>query len=361
MWRTISILLIIILLSANISAQPPPVDFTLAVEYGIPGLAQAYAASGVTSVKLRPEFGKWGNVEPQHGQYHWATLDSLVLEYQEAGFTDIQIVLMAESPWASIAPPTSNLFQPQNFPKEEFILNYVEFVRQVVERYDFDRVDDMVGLRYPVNRYAIEAEFSGFFHGTDAQYIRLLRLAYPTIHSVNPQAEVSLVAILAVDVFTGNPDSATIERRFNRNFGGRKTRADIESILMACDSYDVVDFHSLGDYTEIPLTINWIQEQLTASGCDAPILVGDSFSMSSLIAYIFSTFSPATLQNRAEVVSWLEALTDPADADYETALRWLQAGYGTWVSTKSHCRSGHMARRGLILATSKIGIRVIQQ
>ena len=327
MWRITTILsLLILVIGGQVQAQPQPANFTLAVEYGIPGLAAAYAASGVTSVKLRPEFGKWGNIENQPGQFHWDTLDSMVLEYQQAGFTDVQLMLMADSPWASRVPTIGNLpAQRDTFPKEEFIPNYIEFVRQVVERYDHDGLDDLPGLQYPINRYAVEAEFSGFWPGSAEGYLRLLRLAYPTIHAANPQAEVSLVAILAIDVFTGNPGPATIERRFQQNFGGRKTHAEILRILAACDSYDVVDFHSLGNYTEIPLTATWLRQNMAAMGCDAPLIIGDSFSMSGLIGYVFSTFSPATLENRAAVVRWLEPITDPASAEYVTARDWLQA------------------------------------
>ena len=308
--------------SAEAALDPP---FVIAVEYGIPGLAAAYAKSSITSVKLRPEFGKWGNIEPTQGDRDWETMDLLVAEYQEAGFTQIQLLLMADSPWASIVPSTDSSGAEKNsFPKAEFVDEYTAFVGAIVERYDGDGTTDMPGLLYPIHHYAIEAEFSGFWPGSAAEYVRLLKLAYPAIHSADPDAVVALVALLAIDVFDGAPDAAEIERRFERPFAGRKSRDEIEQILDACDFYDVVDFHSLGDYTEIPATVGWLRKELEERDCQRPLLIGDAFSMSILVGYIFSTFHPATLQQRADTVAWLQAVADPADADHAVAKAWLR-------------------------------------
>ena len=309
--------------SIETATEPP---FTIAVEYGIPGLAAAYAKSGVTSVKLRPEFGKWGNIEFVQGERDWRTLDLLVSEYQEAGFSQIQLLLMADSPWASISPTNDGLKAGKNtFPKAEFVDEYEAFVGAIVERYDHDGVDDMPGLLYPIHHYAVEAEFTGFWPGSAGEYVELLQIAYPAIHNANPEAVVALVAILAVDVFDGAPDAAEVERRFAKHFAGRKERDEIEQILDACTFYDVVDFHSLGDYTEIPVTIEWIRREMAERDCQKPVLVGDSFSMSMLVGYIFSTFHPTTLGQRLDTVTWLQAVAEPESADHAVAKSWLQA------------------------------------
>lgn len=306
---------------------PPPGPFVIGVEYGIPGLAAAYAESGVVSVKLRPEFGKWGNLENVPGAVYWGTLDSLVREFQHAGFTDVQILLMADSPWASVDPPTVRpLNRGNTLPAADHFAAYGEFVRQVVERYDHDGQDDMPDLLYPVNRYAVEAEFTGFWPGSADDYMRLLRQAYPVIHNANPDAEVALVALLMVDAFSGATSVDEADRRLNQPFSGRKTKAEIELILGACDAYDVVDFHSLGDYTEIPLTAAWIRERLAELGCDGKgIIIGDAFSMSGLLGYVFSTFHPATEAQRPALVDRLEALADPGSAEFRQSEAWLRA------------------------------------
>jgi hypothetical protein len=309
-------------------AAEPSVPFTIGVEYGIPGLAEAYAASGVTSVKLRPEFGKWGNLENVQGSVYWGTLDSLVREYQGAGFSDVQLLLMADSPWASEAPtdPEHPLAPRNPMPKFEYLHMYGQFVRQVAERYDMDGVDDMEDLLFPVNRYAVEAEFTGFWGGSVEEYVQLLRVVYPAIHHANQNAEVALVALLMGDAFSGATEVAEADKRLDAHFAGRKSKAEIEQILGLCKVYDVVDFHSLGDYTEIPLSAEWIRGQLDANGCgDHPILVGDAFSMSTLLGYVFSTFHPATPENREQVVYWLQAMADENSADHLQAETWLRA------------------------------------
>ncbi len=307
------------------SAIPNP-QFTIALEYAIPGLAEAYAATGVTYAKPQPIFGMWGLIEPQPGQYNWKPLDDLVIEYQSAGFSGIQLLISAESPWASVNPPS--LLNPGNtFPKEEHRDAYAAFVTRFVERYDGDGVDDAPGLLYPVHHYGIEREFTGFWPGSAEDYVRLLRIAYPAVHQADPQAEVLTVAILMVDVFDGNPDAAELQRRLTTPIDViRKSVPEIQSILAACDAYDIVDFHSLGDYTEIPPTAAWLREQLQANGCgEKPLWIGDAFSISALLGYGDRQAWPATAGTRDRVIDTLKLVADPSAAGHAEAKAWLYA------------------------------------
>ncbi|MBI3763546.1 MAG: hypothetical protein HY260_17005, partial [Chloroflexi bacterium] len=297
--------------------------------YGILGVAEDYAATGVRYAKLQDAFVIWGNVEPEPGQYTWGPLDALVLEYQSAGFTGLQMDLTALSPWASSSPPQlSN--QGDTFPKEEYLDDYQAYVTRVVERYDGDGTDDMPGLLYPVHDYGVEREFTGYWPGSAEEYVRLLRIAYSAIHAADPEARALLVALLLADVFDGNPDRAEVERRFAETPNFRKSLADTQTILAACDAYDIVDFHSLADYTEIPPTTGWIREQLSANGCgERPIWIGDAFPMSALIGFGGFVppipFAPTTLATRDQVVEALKAVADPASADHAAAEAWLRA------------------------------------
>ena len=258
--------------------------FTIALEYAIPGLATAYAPAGVIYAKPQPIFGMWGLIEPQPGKYNWGPLDNLVIEYQTAGFTGIQLLITAESPWASVNPP-SLLNLGDTFPREEYLDEYAAFVGRFVERYDGDGTDDAPGLLNPIHHYGIEREFTGFWPGSAEDYVRLLRTAYPAIHTADPQAEVLMVAILMVDVFDGNPDEAELQRRLTTPQAGiRKSVSEIQTILAACDAYDILDFHSLGDYTEIPPTAAWLRDQMETNDCgEKPLWIGDAFSMSALV------------------------------------------------------------------------------
>lgn len=307
--------------------------FAIAIEYAVPGLAEAYAATGVAYAKPMPVYGVWANVEPEPGEYDWGPLDAIVLEYQEAGFSGVQLLLSAESPWASSRQP-SGLDKGDTFPQEDFLDDYAAFVRNVVERYDGDGVDDAPGLIYPVHHYGIEREFTGFWPSGDAEdYVRLLRIAYPEIHAADPEAEVLLVALLMVDVFDGAPGPAEVERRLRQpSLLGYSLEA-MQTVLAACDAYDVVDFHSLGDYTEIPPTVAWLRAELERNGCgERPIWIGDAFSMSALVGYgdplgvvAPRPFFPATEESRDAAVALLESVADPASPDHDTSVAWLRA------------------------------------
>jgi hypothetical protein len=302
--------------------------FTISVEYAILGVAEEYAAAGVSYAKLQDVFVIWENIEPEPGEFHWGPLDAIVLEYQQAGFTGLQMDFAALSPWASSQQPSLGN-QGDTFPKEEYLDDYVAYLTAVVERYDHDGVDDMPGLIYPIHDYGIEREFTGFWPGSAEEYVRMLRLSYPAIKAADSDARVLLVALLMADVFDGNPTPAEIARRLARDTDYmRKTVPDIRTILAACDAYDIVDFHSLANYTEIPLTAAWIRDELQSNGCgEMPIWIGDAFPMSALVGFgglvPATPFSPVTLETRDEVVDLLKSVADPSSPDHDEARAWL--------------------------------------
>jgi hypothetical protein len=303
----------------------------IGIEYGVPGLAEAYVPTGVGYVKPLPAFGVWGNLEPQPGRVNWEPVDALVSEYQRAGFAGLQLLISAESPWASRRPPSLG-DKGDSFPKGEYLDEYAAFVRSFVERYDGDGIEDAPGLLYPVHHWGVEREFTGYWPSGDAgDYLTLLRIAYREIKRADPQAEVLLVALLLMDIFDGAPGAQEVERRLSQPRILNYTRQHVESALAACDSYDVVDFHSLGDYTEIPPTVAWIREELARNGCgERPIWIGDAFSMSGLVGYGFGplpprSFAPASEEDRDEVLDLLAAVAEPAAEEHEEARGWLQA------------------------------------
>ena len=298
--------------------------FTIALEYAIPGLADAYAPTGLTYAKPQPIFGLWRDLESEPGVYDWGPLDDLVVEYQNAGFSGIQLLITAESSWASVNPPA--LLNPGNtFPKDQYLGAYAGFVGRFVERYDGDGLDDAPGLLYPVHHYGIEREFTAYWPSDAADYVRLLELAYPAVHAADPEAEVMIAAILMVDVFDGDPDPEELQHRLTTPQKGiRKSIPEIQTILSACDFYDIIDFHSLGDYVEIPPTAAWLRGQLAEFGCvEKPIWVGDAFSMSALVGYGGRPAWPATSENIDRVVETLRGIADPNAAGYGEAQAWL--------------------------------------
>ncbi len=317
-----------VLPATNLPVANP--NFAISVEYGILGVAQAYADAGVTYSKLQDAFALWGNIEPEQGYYEWGPLDALILEYQQAGFSGLQLNTAAHSPWASSDPPVLGN-EGDTFPQEQYLDEYAAYVTALVERYDYDGVDDMPGLLYPIHEYGIEREFTGFWPGTAEEYVRLLRISYAAVKAADPEANVLLVALLMLDVFDGNPSPEEIEQRLAAEIDYmRKSVPDIRAILAACDAYDIVDFHSLGNYTEIPLTALWIRDELEANGCgEKPIWIGDAFPMSGLVGFGGfvppTPFAPATLETRDAVVATLTSVADPSDEDHAESQAWLYA------------------------------------
>lgn len=313
--------------AATLPAHVAPL--TIAVEYGVLGVAKDYAATGVTYAKPQLVYGIWGNLEPERGRYVWGPLDAVVQEYEAAGFTGLQILLSAESPWAASRQPKLGDLG-DTFPQAQYLDDYKAFVTRVVERYDADGTDDMPRLLYPIRHYGIEREFTGFWPGTADEYVRLLHIAYPAVKAADPQAEVLLVALLVGDAFDGAPGPEESDRRLATTPSFRKSLADIRTILAACDAYDIVDFHSLGDYTEIPPTADWIRAELARNGCgDRPIWIGDAFPMSGLVGFggfvAPIPFDPVTAETRDAVVALLKAVADPNNADHDAAQAWLYA------------------------------------
>jgi hypothetical protein len=95
-------------------------------------------------------------------------------------------------------------------------------------------------------------------------FISLLELAYPAVKAANPAAQVMAAGLLMTDVFNGYPTPAEVEARLQnpdpRIFD--KSPADIALLLDHPELFDVLDFHPLGDYTEIPPTVLWLREQM---------------------------------------------------------------------------------------------------
>ncbi len=322
--------------SASTSTPEPPIPvsgmsqedanpgFTIALEYAIPGLGEAYTPIGLIYAKPQGIFGLWKFLEPEQGVYNWKPLDDLVIEYQQAGFKGIQLLISAESSWASTSPP-SLVNTGNTLPKDEFKDEYVAFVKAFVERYDGDGVDDVPGLLYPVHHYGLEREFTGYWPSDAADYIELAKLAYPAIHEADPEAEVMINAILMVDIFDGDPDQTELERRLTTPQKGiRKSVEEIQKVLAACEYYDIIDFHSLGDYVEIIPTTAGLREQLEIHGCDPkPIWIGDSFSMSALVGYGGRPAWPGTEENLDQVIDTLKLVANPNVDGHDQAQAWL--------------------------------------
>ena len=336
----------------TLATQTAHAGMILGVEYASAELAPAFADSGAVSAKPYPDDGDWGSIQsgPQ-AAYNWRRIDRFVRAHQESGFSHLTLIITARALWAASDPPS--LGDPGDFfPRPEYEQAYVAFVQAFVERYDGDGVDDMPGLRFPVTLFGFEPEYSTFWPGTAETYIRLLELAYPALKAANPQAQVMAAGLLMTDVFNGYPSPAEIDRRLTdpdpRIWD--KTPADVALLLDHPELFDVVDVHSLGDYTEIPPTIAWLRQQMAARGYDRPIWIGDSFSGVGLNGWGPATCPrrpnsgwlcyPATEADRCRVAATLQALADSNAPDHQAAIDWIHADSAAGIVRRSVVAAG---------------------
>jgi hypothetical protein len=309
-------------------------SFAIGIEYASAGLAQVYAPTGARWAKPWPALAQWGDVEPLLGQPRWDKVDKIIKEYQEAGFEHMQILLTFNGHLGKPSDP-------------DYIRRYAEYARRVVERYDMDGRDDMPGLRFPIHHIGVEREMSAYWPFSGDDYGRLLKAVYPVIKEADPNAQVLLNAILVADVFDGNPSPEQIQKRLMGPVSPpkmRKSGAEILASLDHPDCFDIVDFHSLGDYTEIPGTVKWLRAEMSKRGWNKPIWIGDAMGISPLLAYGIESpqkgllsaraFFPATEATRPQAAQAISSLRRKGSPSHPAAVEWLRAEQAKGVVKK---------------------------
>ncbi len=318
--------------SSQSSARP----FAFGVEYMLPGLAQIYAQAGARSTRPAAETFGWREVEPNAPRdgkhdYKWDKVDRYIIEYQAAGFDQIQIYTTAWNEWASSKPK-------DYFPDPQFLSDYEAYIFNLVERYDRDGDRDMANLKYAVLDYVIEREWTEFFPGTTDEYLQLLTLAQRAVKRANPNARVWLVPLMMIDVFDNNPNADEIARRARINRTFRHPMVETQKLLTRPDLFDVVEIHALGDYTELEATAQWLRAEMQKNGYAKPIFVGDAMGISqgiwanNLRALTpnatdsdFLTFAPLRANDAIRFITLLEAMKDANNPQNDTATRWFRA------------------------------------
>jgi hypothetical protein len=303
----------------------------------LPGLAAIYGQTGVCSTRPAGETFGWGAIEPnapsapgQH-DYQWSKVDRHIVEYQADGFDQIQIYTTAWNAWASSKPK-------DYFPDTQFLGDYEDYIFNLVERYDGDGDRDAPDLKYPVLDYVIEREWTEFFPGTTDEYLQLLTIAHRAVKRANPQARVWLVPLMMIDVFDNNPGAEEIAKRAKINRPLRHPIAETQKLLTRPDLFDVVEIHSLGDYTELDATAAWLRAEMKKNGYEKPIFIGDGLGISLFVWPIspraltanatdtdFLTFAPIRPNDALRAVKLLEAMKDANAPEHDAATQWFRA------------------------------------
>lgn len=316
--------------------------FAFGVEYLVPGLARTYAATGATWGKNQPAGFDWDSIEPDppvggKHTYRWSYTDRLIREYQDAGFCNFHIYTQVRNRWAGTMPALEVGGHASLPPKPAVLHDYAAYLRALVERYGGRGPNAMPGLRWPIHYWEVEAEWSTFWHGSVPQYLELLRLAHKTIKQADPQAKVVLQGILLMGVFDGDPDEQELQRRLHEPFLGparRRYLRDVGELLKHPELFDAVEFHSLGDWTEIAATARYLRAQMAGSGYQKPLWVGDiNFTLNPMIWWN-KPYYPYRPEQRAGIVKWIEALKSGKDPAHDEALRWFRAEQASFTAKK---------------------------
>lgn len=320
-------------------AEPIPVNPAVpvvGVEYALPVFAAAMRDSGAVSAKPYPDL-KWGEVQPSEGAaYDFSKPDAFVEGFQDAGFRNLTLMVRSDASWADTDPPALG-HRGDTMPKPQHEGAWAEFVQALVERYDFDGVDDMPGLRAKVQQYGFEAEFSSFWPGDAASYVKLLGLARPAAQAADSGTKVVAAGLLMTGVFEGYPSQSQIDARLAatdpRVFD--KTPADIALLLDHPEVFDAVDFHALGHYSEIPATVSWLRAEMARRAYDKPIWIGDTWGGASLNGWGPAACPakegsglleyPATEDDRCRVAQTLSDLGGALAKGHAAALKWMRA------------------------------------
>lgn len=320
------------------NSAPPADRLILGIEYAFPQAAEPFSDSGATLAKPYPELGRWSTVQPEaDSAFDWTRVDAFVRAFQEAGFPHLNLMMSAWSDWANVDPPRLPMHRGDSWLKPEHEPDFAAYVQAYVERYDLDGQDDMPGLRYPVRLYGLEPEYSSYVAGDADSYLRLLELAYPAVKRADPQTQLMAAGLLLATVFDGYPSPEEAAARLadsdERVFD--KSPADIAWLLDHPELFDIVDFHSLTDSTEILPTVAWLRQEMARRGYERPIWVGDTWGGSTLAGYgpvacpagprAALLSHPATEADRCQVAAALAALRGNDDPGHEEALRWIRA------------------------------------
>jgi len=317
---------------------PVPVcggEFALGVEYMVPGFAEVYARTGVVWAKAAAVGLTWGDIEPQppaNGKhtYRWENLDRLILEYQQAGFRHIQFYVRCMNRWASSKPikPVGGGSFP---PKPECLDDYRAFLVALVQRYDTGNPGHLPGLLYPVEHWEIESEWgTGFWQGTLAEYLDLLRIAYPTVKGANPRAQVILIGFFLAGVFEGHPDPSQLPSILaglpaKRRAVSENYLSEVRKLLGHPELYDIVEFHSLSDWTEISGMARFLRQTMHGYGYEKPVWVGDVNYTASPLTFWGVPVPPYTERQKPAIEETLNALANPRHNRHREVEEWFRA------------------------------------
>ncbi len=153
------------------------------------------AQAGIGWVRLN---WAWKDLQPQQGPFDYAHLDA-VAQIATAHHIQVLPILMAVPAWSSTAPDELKAQRGNLSPVDRYrpknMADWLQYVREVVERYDSDGLDDAPGSpRIAYWEVWNEPNIPEFWPPTPnaAEYLTLLKATYQAIKATDPTAKVVL-------------------------------------------------------------------------------------------------------------------------------------------------------------------------
>lgn len=311
------------------------VPFRWGLEYLVPGLAAAYQPLGLTWGKPQPEPFRWDALEPEppvNGvhRYRFEATDALLKEYADAGWRDFHIYLQCRQPWAAArAVPPGHTSVPL---RPERLDDYAAWLRAVVRRYGPGGI-----LASPVRYWEIEAEWGTFWNGSVEDYLTLLRTARTAIKEVDPEARIIAIGLLWWGIYDGDPAPDELERRLRLPFWGQGRRqfmAAGREVLAHGELFDLVDYHSLSDWSELAPVARELRAAMRAGAGERPLWVGDMNATVNPMLWWNQPNYPYVSAQVPALKAWLNDLVQPFSPRHAAAVRWLRAEQAGFVVKK---------------------------
>ncbi len=232
-------------------------------------------------VKWVREFLFWDWIEPNEPVngtpgYNWSTYDTIFLEYKNRGFEVIALIGGLPS-WAAV-----NSYGPFYSGRIE---DFKRFIRDLVERYDGDGINDAPGS--PVVRFfeffnepdlinvALAWDGWGYWStsggGDGTAYAQMLCAVYPEVKGASSQAMVVFGGLAMEPTETGNFDFGFLDEVLNPVAGGG-------------NCFDIMNFHSYkvmepnwSSYgKDILGKTNYVKSKLSSKGLTKPIFITEA-------------------------------------------------------------------------------------
>jgi hypothetical protein len=222
---------------------------------------------------VRPHPGPflWDQIETSQDVYDWSEADRIVKYWQERN----QAILATLWPFAQWDQQRCHAKEPKvkhPFSDEQVWLmsichveSYEEWVRNVVERYDGDGIDDMPGLKYPITHWEIgnepdlQTDALTFFQYSPLAYAEIYRIAYEVIKQTDPNATVLFGGMSSM-----NPNA---EKFWENVLRTERSKAEVFNIhsIGASDQFYSKEYHEFLDRMGVTEKPFWITEALVGS------------------------------------------------------------------------------------------------